>query len=151
MEKINYEEFINRFFDEELSEGEEKLLFSTLSTDSEARELFKQTGFMKTLVEFSQEDVPQRVDEKIYTAVRRDEKTALPARLKPYLAYATTLLFLALSIFLFLLARNYKEDLNRMKRVVRYQNTALELVVNSLPTVNVNESLPNEIVINKNL
>ena len=105
MEDKKLLEVINAYFDGELEKGQEPLLFTQLSLNSEAREYFKQLNKIKAAVEESVEDFPEELDERILRSVG----SSVPAKpwfissIKTFRAipYAAAIVLLFLSGYLF--------------------------------------------------
>ena len=66
-EKIK--EIINQYFDNELSKGEEVILFTQLSQNQAGREYFKEMNSLKNIVGSSLEEYPDSLDKKIFSKI----------------------------------------------------------------------------------
>ena len=78
MSSENIFEMIDMYFDGELKKQEETFLFSELSGNIEAREYFKNSGILKTIVHSEKETFPEELEERILRSIGdKDEKSFL--------------------------------------------------------------------------
>ena len=151
MEDKKLLEVINAYFDGELEKGQEPLLFTQLSLNSEAREYFKQLNKIKIAVEESAEDFPEELDERILRSVGTgiQQKTQLFSRTLTLRAfpYAAVIVLMFLSGYLFLKVTSFQERVDNLSQHVTLQSKTIQMLYNSLPGIEVRATYENEIVI----
>lgn len=155
MEDKKLLELINAYFDGELEKGQEPLLFTQLSLNSEAREYFKQLNKIKAAVEESVEDFPEELDERILRSVG----SSVPQRpmffpiIKSFRAipYAAAIVLLFLSGYLFFKVTSFQERVDNLSQHVNLQTKTIQMLYNSLPGIEVRATFDNEIVIKPNI
>lgn len=155
MEDKKLMEIINAYFDGELEKGQEPLLFTQLSLNSEAREYFKQLNRIETAVEESLEEFPEELDERILRSVGSNapQKSMLFSGKKIFRAipYAATIVLLFLSGYLFLKVTSFQERVDNLSQYVNLQSKTIQILYNSLPGIEVRAAHENEIVIKPNI
>lgn len=149
MEKIK--ETIHQYFDNELSKGEEVMLFNRLSDHEEAREYFKQMNLLRTTTDSSIEEYPEELDVKIISNLK-EEKAAFPffrdsAKMFTAISYVFAVILLVLSIFFYNESMQYKNKLELTNQRVDQQNRMIKVLYNSLPQAEIKEKLNNEIIV----
>ena len=148
-EKIK--EIINQYFDNELSKGEEVILFTQLSQNQAGREYFKEMNSLKNIVGSSLEDFPDSLDQKIFSKIS-SIKNNLPfyhGRTKIFtsLSYVFALLLLVISIFFYSQSVQYKERIEMTYEQVNQQNKMINVLLNTLPQAEVRAEFANEIIV----
>ncbi len=154
MPEEKYEELIEAFFNNELSKREESLLFSLIGTDESAKKIFKQSAFLKTGINSAVEEFPPELDEKIlssFTTKQKRVRKVFNSNFGNALAYGLAVAAVIVALFFYSLATDYRNELKTVSQTLEYQNTTMQLIMNSLPSVKVTGSLPNEVIINKKL
>jgi len=144
-------ETIHQYFDNELSKGEEVMLFSQLSDNEDAREYFKQMNLLRTTTDLSIEDYPEELDVKIISNLK-EEKSTFPffrdsAKMFTTISYVLAVILLVLSIFFYNESMQYKNKLELTYQRVNQQNQMIKVLFNSLPQTEVKGNLNNEIVV----
>ena len=151
MEDKKLLEVINSYFDGELEKGQEPLLFTQLSLNSEAREYFKQLNKIKAAVEESVEDFPEELDERIL----RSAGTSMPQKSMLFLGikifraipYAAAIVLLFLSGYLFFRVSSFQERVDNLSQHVTLQSKTIQMLYNSLPGIEVRATFDNEIIV----
>lgn len=154
MPEEKYEELIEAFFNNELSEREESLLFALLGTDENVKKYFKQSAFLKAGINSAVEEFPPELDEKILSRVTTKQKRThkvFNSKFVNALAYGLAVAAVIASLFFYSLAAEYRSELKTVSQTLEYQNATMQLIMNSFPSVKVTGSLPNEVIINKKL
>lgn len=155
MEDKKLLEIINAYFDGELEKGQEPLLFTQLSLNSEAREYFKQLNKIKTAVEESLEEFPAELDERILRSVgsRTSVKPGIFSIINAFRAipYAAAIVLLFLSGYLFFKVSSFQERVDNLSQHVTVQSQTIQMLYNSLPGIEVRATFDNEIIIKPNI
>lgn len=146
---------INLYFDGELEKGKEPVLFTLLSQDEEARNLFKQMNALKTNIPFTMEEVPYNLEKKILYGVA--EKNSKPVfifnrnSIFSFASYAITVVLFIVTIFLFIQSRDYKNTIELVSKQIENRNQEIQLLLNSLPAAEVTTTYENPIVVKAKL
>jgi hypothetical protein len=154
MEKEELHELINLYFENGLSPEKEQFLFASLSQNSDAIEYFKKMSLLKAGFAASKSEFPPLLDELITSKVAANSNVKTTNRrtgISNFIAYGAALIFLLASLLFYSLLNDYKTELTEVKETVKYQNSLMNSLLNTLPVVTVHEKLPNEITITKNL
>jgi hypothetical protein len=134
-------ELIDLYFDSELKQGQEVILFTSLGADSQAREYFKKMNSLHSVISESLEEFPQTLDHKILNKLEQFDNKTSTAFLSQKVFTSITLLFsiilLAVSIFFFSKSEEYKVQLVDLTREVSMQNEKIFSIMNTLPEVEV--------------
>ncbi len=134
-------EMINLYIDGELAKSEEASLFSLLASDQTARDYFKQLSVIRNAVDNSAEDFPAELEERILRSVgsKAAAKTGMFSNIKIFSAvsYAAALVLLFLSGYLFFKVSNYQERVDNLSQQMMIQSQTIELLFNSLPSVEI--------------
>ena len=148
-EKIK--EIINQYFDNELNKNEEVFLFTQLSQNEEARNYFKEMNLLKSVIEETGKDFPQKLDEKILSKLKVEKPIIIEkkptSKIFNYLSYAFAILLLALSIFFYNESMQYRNKLELTYQQVYQQNQMIQVLYNSLPQAEVRSRMENAIVV----
>lgn len=144
---------IDKYFDGELPKNIEAVIFTELSKDEECREYFKQMNKIKLALQESMEEFPFNLDQKILMKIRSSEerKPFWQKSFLPVLSYSFAVVLLIISLFMFLEIRDYKTDLKLTSQQMIEQQKTINLLINSLPSVDIETELQNAVVINANL
>jgi len=152
------EELINMidlYFDNELEKGKEPTLFTTLAVNEEAREYFKSVNAFKTNIPFTLEEFPPDLEKNIlYTVVNTKTKNnfTLPkSRIFYFASYAMTVMLMVLSLVLFLQTNNYRINIETVNKKIDQQSEVIQLLMNSLPVVEVSSIYENKAEVKANL
>ena len=141
METKEIKFMVDSYFDGELEKGNEPVLFSLLSSDTEAREYFKKLNLLKTSIVNSVEEFPQQLDERILRSIESSNQKFVQINIYKNIfkavAYSVTIILLILTIFFYSKSEEYKVQFNDLTREVKKQNDKLELIMNALPPVDV--------------
>jgi hypothetical protein len=151
MSEENIKDIINQYFDNELTKGEEVILFTQLSQDDEAREYFKEMNLLRTVSESTLEEFPDILDDKIFSQIKSEKKVFTPRvnRTKIFAAvsYGFALVLMALSFFFYNESMQYRNKLEITSQQVTQQNQMIQVLFNSLPQAEVRANFANEIII----
>ncbi|MBK7632584.1 MAG: hypothetical protein IPJ23_18180 [Ignavibacteriales bacterium] len=147
-------EMINFYFDGELAKSKEVNLFSLLASDQNARDYFKQLSIIRNAVDSDIEDVPVELEERILRSVgsKTSARTGIFSNIKIFsaISYAAALILLFLSGYLFFKVSNYQERVDNLSQQMIYQSKTIQMLYNSLPSVEVRATFDNEIIIKPN-
>jgi len=148
-EKIK--EIINQYFDNELSKGEEVILFSQLSQDQEAREYFKEMNTLRNVIDSSYEEFPNDLDEQIFSKISKsgNELPFYKDRTKIFtsLSYVFALLLLAVTIFFYTESIQYREKIDIAYEQVNQQNKMINILLNTLPQAEVRAEFADQAIV----
>ena len=148
-QEIKY--IVNQYFDNELTKSEEVILFTQLSQDDEAREYFKQLNLLRTITEQSIEEYPEKLDEKIFVQLKKEDAIVKPAQNKSTIfaaiSYGFVIVLLAVSIFFYTESMQYRNKLEITSQQVNQQNQLIQVLYNTLPQAEVVEKVENEIIV----
>ena len=132
---------IDLYFDSELEKKKEPVMFTLLSQDEEAREHFKKMNVLKNSAALTMEDFPAGLDEKILRSVGniQDKHTTSFINRKVFqvITYSAAIVLLILTIFFYRQTEEYKVQFYDLTREVKKQNDKIELLMNTLPEVEV--------------
>jgi hypothetical protein len=146
---------INEYFDGELKNGDDVLLFTQLSLNEEAREYFKEVNFIKTAVQESMEDIPLELEERIMYSLENASGKSRGSfsfrRTFSYLSAAAAIVLLILSLFFYIKNNEYSLKLESTIEQVKNQNQMIELLYNSLPAAEVQTKLVNPVIVKSKL
>ncbi|MFH1197222.1 MAG: hypothetical protein V1720_16105 [bacterium] len=147
---------IDRYFDGELKGSEEILMFTRLSQEDEARIYFKQMNLLKSSVQHTIEEFPLDLERNILqkVALIDQKKNSISfnyGRIANYISYAAAIVLLFLSIVFYNQSSSYRNELDTTFRKVDNQNKMIELLYNSLPSVEVDSEIENTIIIKASL
>ena len=132
---------IDLYFDNELEKAKEPIMFSLLSSDEEAREHLKKMNILKVGILQTMEEFPPTLDEKILRSVGsiNEKQTAAFINKKVFsvITYSAAVILLILTIFFYQKTEEYKVQFYDLTREVKKQNDKIELLMNTLPEVEV--------------
>ena len=142
---------INQYFDNELTKGEEIVLFSQLSQNDEARNYFKDMNLLRTTTESSFVEYPEKLDEKIFSQLKREEPTRVlrinRSRVFEVVSIGFAIILLAISFFFYNESMQYRNKLEVTSQQVNQQNRMIQILFNTLPQAEVRGTLENTIVV----
>ena len=142
---------INQYFDNELTKGEEIVLFSQLSQNDEARNYFKDMNLLRTTTESSFVDYPEKLDEKVFSQLKREEPTRVlrinRSRVFEVVSIGFAIILLAISFFFYNESMQYRNKLEVTSQQVNQQNRMIQILFNTLPQAEVRGTLENTIVV----
>lgn len=140
---------INQYFDNELSKGEEIFLFTELSRNEEARSYFKEMNLLKTIIQESAEEYPQKLDEKIFSNLKTTDEIPVKNQNKifSYMTYAFAVLLLIISFFFYNESLQYRNKLELSFQQINQQNQMIQVLFNTLPQAEVKAKVENQIVV----
>lgn len=143
---------VGHYFDGELNKNKEALLFSELSGNEECREYFKEMNRLKNVIQNSVEEFPIGLESRIYSYIKnRREGTQWYKRFFPVLSYSLAVILLIVSLFMFNELRNYRNDLQHTSQKIIEQQKTINLLINSLPNVEVESEIQNAVIVKANL
>ena len=142
---------INQYFDNELTKGEEIVLFSQLSQNDEARNYFKDMNLLRTTTESSFVEYPEKLDEKIFSQLKREEPTRVlrinRSRVFEVVSIGFAIILLAISFFFYNESMQYRNKLEVTSQQVNQQNRMIQILFNTLPQAEVRGTLENTIIV----
>jgi hypothetical protein len=151
METSDLLKMIDEYFDGELQKNDEQSLFVSLSANEQARYYFRQNRLLKSMTSEMQEAFPEKIDKKILSrTILNGNNKFLNLKLRPILAYAAIIVLFCISLFFYSQVRTYKEDINQVHRDIQKQNRTIQILLNSLPTAEVQGKYSNAVIIKSN-
>lgn len=146
------ESLIISYFDGELDKNKEAFLFSELSRDEECREYFKKVNKFKNIIQETNDEFPLDLERKILNSVKSSKpKIELRKSFFPVVSYSLTIIVLIISLFMFLEVREYRSEIQKTSERLIEQQKTINLLINSLPPVEVETELKNAVIIKANL
>lgn len=149
MECLKYEEMIQEYSDNELEKGNEAVLFNHLSECPDCRDYFK--SLMTISANLDIQEYPPELEEKILYSLKDRETKKITGFFKtkfiPVFSYTLAIVLLAVSIILFSMINNYKNEVAAIGNKVILQSKTIELLFNSLPSAEVTGKVENTIII----
>lgn len=143
---------VDQYFDGELDKSKETFLFSELSVNEESRKYFKLVNKYKNAIQETCEEFPTSLERKIFSSVRGiSEKPYRKSRLFPLLSYSLALVLLIIGLFMFLEVREYRKEIQLTSRQMIEQQKTINLLINSLPPVEIETELKNAVIVKANL
>ncbi len=146
---------IDKYFDGELEKNLEPLLFTSLSSDEEAREHFLHMNRTRFAIHESDSEFPQSLEQRILYSIEgaaQREFVFIPQKKLPlFFSYSLAVLLLIASLFFYSQTIEYRQDLNSTMVKVRQQDNLIEMLMNSLPEAEVIRERDNEIIIKANI
>jgi hypothetical protein len=154
-DEIKY--MVENYFDGELDKNEEPLLFTTLSTDIEAREYFKKLHALRSVVAETIEPFPVHLEENILTSIKTHEhrfykNINFRSRVSHIISVAAAAVLFIFCSLLFLDVKDYKLKIAIITEQVKEQNETMNLILNnSLPAFVISPDTKNEIIVRAKL
>lgn len=148
--KDDLKNLIELYFDGELDKGMEAVLFTKLSESEDARNYFKQLNFLKASLSQNMIEFPVELEQKIFSRISKKKIEYVESPIKNiqnYFAYAVTVILLIMSLFMFYEAREYRAQLTDTTRQLSEQQKTINLLINSLPSVQVESKLNNTVFV----
>jgi hypothetical protein len=132
---------VDLYFDGELEKGKEPMMFTSLALDEEAREHFKNMNVLRSSMMQTMEEFPAALDEKILRSIGnihdKHTTTFINRKVFSVITYSATIILLILTIFFYRKTEEYKVQFYDLTREVKNQNDKIELLINTLPEVEV--------------
>jgi hypothetical protein len=126
-------------------------LFISLSSDEQARNYFRQNWLLRSVASEMQEAFPEEVEKKILSkTILNGRNKFLTRKMRSILAYATIIVLFGISLFFYSQVKAYKEDINQVHLDIQKQNKTIEILLNSLPTTEINGKFSNAVIIKSN-
>lgn len=146
---------IDEYFDSELDKKSEASLFILLSQNDDAREYFKSLNVLETRVSETLEEFPMELEEKILRSLNEQRETKLSPiqriKVSPKVSYAFAVLILILSTYFFLKLETYQDRIENISSKLVQQSQTIKILYNSLPAIEVQAKMDNQITIETNL
>lgn len=155
---------IDLYIDGALPKEKEPVLFTLLSRDTEAREYFKCSNYLKNNFQQNLSEFPRGLEENILHSVenaRKKQSTVLTNKnIFLFFSYtvAVVLIFIALNFYnqseqFKRESEEYRIQLNNLAGEIKKQNADLQLILNAMPEIEVRSGYfrTKEIVVNANL
>lgn len=132
---------IEQYFDKELHKSMEPQLFELLANDEKAREYFKTIYELKNSSEDIIEEFPHQLDRKILSTLYErtaKQKFTLPNfRFSTLFAYSFALVMFIVSILFYYDLRTYQHQLDQSIEQINYKQKEVELLLNSIPAIQI--------------
>ncbi|MBM4171038.1 MAG: hypothetical protein FJ214_04120 [Ignavibacteria bacterium] len=141
---------IDQYFDNELPKSSEAFLFTELSRNTEGREYFKELNKIKFAIQQSNEEFPNELDRRILYGIRNSKSYPVifwKSKLLPIVSYSFAAIMLLFSLFMFFELRVYRTELKESIHQINHKQETINLLINSLPTVQVESELNNKVII----
>lgn len=143
---------VDQYFDNELDKSKEAFLFSALSHDEEAREYFRQVNKFKNVIQETSEEFPIELERKILNSIKRSKpKKEFRREFALALSYSLIIIVLIVSLFSFLEIRKYRNEIQETSKQLLDNQKTINLLINSLPSVQVETELTNAVIVKANL
>ena len=143
---------IQIYFDGELEKNKEPLLFTSLSRDEQARDYFKSMNFLKNVIEETEEEFPQGLEERIFYSLKKKETRSISGffnlSITRIISYSIAIILIVINIYLLGRIDSYSDKMNAVQTVVQNQNQMIELLLNSLPATEVKAIKTNNHILN---
>jgi hypothetical protein len=98
------------------------------------------------------EEFPFPVERKIFSAIHgANVRTPWYKQFFPVVSYSFAVVLLILSLFMFSEMREYRKEIQLTSQRMIEQQKTINLLINSLPTVEVESELKNPIIVKANL
>jgi len=145
----DYQLFIHDFLENELDKENQKLLFSHLSECENCGNYLTTAVSVSRVINEDKDFFPASLEEQIFNNLPK-EKTSifenfLTVKLPAYFAYALVAIVLLLSFTLLSEVNKYKDELHQTSVQLKEQKRTVELLFNTLPTVEVHPVLHNNL------
>ena len=151
MESNDLLKIIDEYLDGELEKSKEPGLFILLSNNEIARNYFKQRHLLKSVAGQMQEEFPEELEKNILARTVLNEKNKFfTQKMKLVISYAAIIVLFCISLFFYSQVRTYKEDINQVHQDIQKQNRTIQILLNSLPTTEINGKFSNAIIIKSN-
>ena len=151
MESNDLLKIIDEYLDGELEKSKEPGLFISLSNNEIARNYFKQQHLLKSVAGEMQEEFPEELEKNILARTVLNEKNKFfTQKMKLVISYATIIVLFCISLFFYSQVKAYKEDINQVHLDIQKQDRTIQILLNSLPTTEINGKFSNAIIIKSN-
>lgn len=129
---------IRLYLDGELERNKETLLFTQLSQDTEARDYFKSMSILKNAVHETENEFSQQLEERIFYSLKKKKISRFdtPSIFK-VVSYSLVVLLVLINIYLLGRIDSNNNKIQEFEKVVDRQNYLIEILYNSLPTIEV--------------
>ncbi len=133
---------INRYFDNELNNEEEILLFSSLTDNYEGRDYFKKQNILQLAVIHDIKPFPAHLERKIFNSNERkpiqpELKINYSRKITQLLPYAAAIVLLILAIMYSQKSETYENRIFSLTREIEDQKLKIEYLFNTLPPIEV--------------
>lgn len=143
---------VDLYFDGELNKSSESFLFSELAKNEECREYFKQVNRTNNILMEAAEEFPVDLERRIFAKISNlNEKPFWYKQIFPVLSYSFAVILLIVGLFMFFEMREYRNEIRLTSRQMLEQQQTINLLINSLPNVEVESELQNAVIIKANL
>ncbi|MFA3783324.1 hypothetical protein ABRY23_09705 [Melioribacteraceae bacterium 4301-Me] len=151
MKTEEIKKMVNEFFDKELDKAKEPLLFNLLASDEESREYFKQLNNIKNIIEDTAEEFSPHLEERIFHSLEnytlKEINTSTKRNILSLLAYSFAVILLFLCLIFYNQTQNYRDLYQSTLQQVNAQNKTIQLLINSLPAVEVDYKIQNPVIV----
>jgi hypothetical protein len=155
MKQEEIEQMIFEYLDNELSKEKEEQLFKELYQNDFARQFFRNAALIRTATEAGKSEFPAELDEKIIAKISSGEKTKSETKgLSPVhklIIYGMTAAMILWGLFTYSLLSKSHTEISKLEQIARYQNKTIQMIMNSMPDVQIRGKLNNEIIIQSKL
>jgi hypothetical protein len=155
---------IDQYIDGELEKAKEPILFTMLSSDSDARDYFKTVNYLRNNFLQNSTEYPARLDERILHSVEsaQPKQSTVFTNKNIFLFFSYTLVAALLLISLNFYkqseqfkkqSEDYKAQFINLTYEVKKQNADLQLILNAMPEIEVRSGYyrTKEVVVNAKL
>ena len=147
---------VDNYFDGELDKNKEPILFSTLSTDIEAREYFKKLHALRSVVAETIEPFPVHLENNILASIKPIQSSSYKNinyrnMMSNIIPIASVVILLIVCSLFLLELKDYKSKLASINDQVQEQKETIEIMMhNSYPAVVISPENKNEIIVRAN-
>lgn len=143
---------VDQYFDGELNKSSEAFLFSELAKNEECREYFKQANRLQNILMEVVEEFPVDLERRIFSKIRNlNEKPSWYKQIFPVMSYSLAIILVIVGLFMFFEMREYRNEIKLTSQQMLEQQKTINLLINSLPSVEVESEIQNAVIIKANL
>jgi len=151
MESNDLLKSIDEYLDGALEKSKEPGLFISLSNNENARNYFKQRHLLKSVAGEMEEEFPEELEKRILSrTILNGKNKFFTQRMKLVISYAAIIVLFCVSLFFYSQVNAYKEDINQVHLDIQKQNRTIQILLNSLPTTEINGKSSNLVIIKSN-
>jgi len=147
---------VDNYFDGELDKNKEPILFSSLSTDIEAREYFKKLYALRSVIAETIEPFPVNLEKNILTSIKPVQSISYKYinfrnRMSNIIPIASAVILLIICSLFFLELKDYKSQISIISEQIKVQKETIDVILNSkYPAVVVTPETKNEVIVRAN-
>jgi len=155
MDCEKYQMLIQEFHDGELEKGKEPLIFTHLSQCADCREFLKGLNQLNLFAQEDLKEIPPRLDEKIFRSIEKKNErihsNIFTRRIPAYVSYVFGVIIILFGFYIFNSINMYQKELRETAVLMKGQKQQLQLIMNSLPEVQIKAKFANEVIVQAKL